>query len=60
MTEDQKKKLLEGFRKADDDDEIEDDWTEEEILEAGKRIIRRLGINGERSNEDPGRSDRLF
>ena len=51
MTDDQKKKLLEGFRKAADDDEITDDWTEEEIMEAGKRIIERLGIEGELSHD---------
>lgn len=34
-----------------DDEPIEDDWTEEEVLEAGKRIIERLGIEGELSDE---------
>ncbi len=53
MTEDQKKKLLEGFRKVTDDEEITDDWTEEEVLEAGKRIIRRLGIEGQLSDTHP-------
>lgn len=51
MTEDQKKRLLDGFRKTADDDEITDDWTEEEVLEAGKRIIERLGIEGELADE---------
>ena len=33
-----------------DDEPIEDDWTEEEVLEAGKRIIERLGIEGQLSD----------
>ena len=34
-----------------DDEPIEDDWTEAEVLEAGKRIIERLGLEGELSDE---------
>ena len=45
MTPEEKKRLLDGFRKPDP--EPEDPWTEERILEAAKRIIRRLHIEGE-------------
>lgn len=48
MTEEERKKLLQEFLKPiQDEDEITDQWTEEEILEAAKRIMRRLGIEGE-------------
>lgn len=35
-----------------DDEPIDDDWTEAEILEAGKRIIERLGIEGKLSDSN--------
>lgn len=48
MDEEEKKKLLAGFQtRNNDDDESDVDWTEEELLEHAKKIIRRLGINGE-------------
>ena len=50
MTEDEKKKKLEGFQNPAADEDITDDWTEEEILEAAKRIMKRLGIKGEISD----------
>lgn len=48
MTDDEKKKRLAEFQKPiqDDDDEGED-WTEEELLEHAKRIIRKLGLKEE-------------
>ena len=46
MTDDEKKKLLEGFRKPVQDDQ-HDPWTEEEILKAAKRIIDGLGLTEE-------------
>lgn len=36
-----------------DEEAVEDDWTEEEILEAAKRIKRRLGIEEEIATEIP-------
>ena len=36
-----------------DEEAVEDDWTEEEILEAAKRIKRRLGIVEEIATEIP-------
>ena len=45
MTEEEKRKTFEEFKKTEP--EQEDPWTEEEILKAAKRIIRRLGIEGE-------------
>lgn len=33
-------------------EEIEDDWTEDEIIESAKRIIKRLGIEGKIANEN--------
>ena len=49
MTDDEKKKMLDGFRKpaATDDDVIENDWSEDEILTAAKRIIRKMGLKGQ-------------
>lgn len=48
MTDDEKKKLFDGFRQTvQDDDVIENDWTEEEILAAGKRIMERMGLDEE-------------
>ena len=46
MTDDDKKKLLKVFledAKKAEPDEIENDWSEEEILEAAKRILKRMG-----------------
>ena len=54
LTDEEKKKLLDGFQKPiqtdADDENIENDWTETEILEAAKRIMRRMGIEGELEN----------
>jgi len=48
MTDAEKKKLLDGFRQSDqDEDGIDDPWTEEDILEAAKRIMERMNIKGE-------------
>lgn len=49
MTDDEKKKLFDKFLEPDakkdyDDDVIENDWTEEEIIEATKKLWKRLGI----------------
>ena len=46
MTDDEKKKLCEGFRKPVEnqtEEIIEDDpWTEEAILEVAKKILKRI------------------
>ena len=47
MTEDQKRKLLDGFQKPDEDEVDDDYWTEERLLAVAKQIIERLGIEGE-------------
>jgi hypothetical protein len=52
MTEDQRKKMLADFRHPVQDDEITDDWTEEEIIESAKRIIKKLNLEGEIANEN--------
>lgn len=44
MTEDEKKKMLEGFQKPEQDDDP-DPWTEEELLKTAKRIAERLGLH---------------
>lgn len=46
MTEDEKKKLLDGFKKPDGEEVDDEYWTEERLLEVAKQIIERLGING--------------
>lgn len=45
MTEDEKKKLRAGFVKKKPEEEA-DQWTEEELIKAAKRIIKRLGLEG--------------
>lgn len=47
MTDDERKKMLDGFQQNVQDEAEDDPWTEEEILKAVKRIIERLGIDGE-------------
>lgn len=42
MTEDEKKKLLAGFEKLEQD--AEDPWTEERLIAAAKGIIKRLKL----------------
>jgi len=51
MTDDDQKKLIKVFledAKKAEPDEIENDWSEEEILEAAKKILKKLGIPEER------------
>lgn len=43
MTPEEKKKMLDGFRKPAQTD-ADDDWTEDEVLAALKRIMERLGL----------------
>ena len=50
MTEDEKKQRFADFQKPDQKDgekKPKNDWTEEEILAAAKRIIERLHLKGE-------------
>ena len=44
MTEAEKQKLLAGFEKSEQD--AEDPWTEERLIAAAKRIIKKLRIEG--------------
>lgn len=53
MTEPQKKHTLDDFRKPRQDD-LDEDWTQDEILEAAKRIIKDIGIDGEITDPDEG------
>ena len=46
MTEEEKKKMLAGFQQPVADGNT-DDWTDEEIMESAKRIMKKLGIKGE-------------
>ena len=45
MTEDQKKKLLDGFQKPEEEETDDDYWTEDRLLEVAKQIIERLGLD---------------
>ena len=47
MTDAEKRKLLDGFLKPETEVIDDDYWTEDRLIEAAKRIIARLGINGE-------------
>ena len=47
MTEDEKKKMLAGFEKPAQDDVEDGYWTDERLIEMAKRIIERLGLDGE-------------
>ena len=49
MTEEEKKKLLEKFMtpiepESNDDEAIENDWTDEEIIAAVRKQLKKLGI----------------
>lgn len=49
MTEEEKKKLLEKFMtpietESYDDEAIENDWTDEEIIAAVRKQLKKLGI----------------
>ena len=46
MTEPKKKHTLDDFR-GPRQEEAADDWTQDEILEAAKKIIKDMGIDGE-------------
>lgn len=46
MTDDEKKKLLDGFKKPDEEDLDDGYWTDQRLLAVAKQIIERLGING--------------
>ena len=51
MTDDDKKKMLKVFledAKKAEPENIENDWSEDEILEAAKKILKKLGIPEER------------
>lgn len=46
MTDDEKEKLREGFRKPTEnqtDEKIENVWTHEDMLEIAKKIMKRMG-----------------
>ena len=48
MTDDEKHKRLADFQKPNQSDTDEgEDWTDEELLEHAKRIIRKLGLTEE-------------
>ena len=47
MTEDDKNKRLAEFQRQNQNSEPEEDWTEEELLEHARRIIRKLGLTEE-------------
>jgi hypothetical protein len=51
VTEDEKKKMLAGFQKPKQDD-APDPWTDEMLIAAAKRIIKKLKLEGELSNEE--------
>lgn len=51
MTEDKRKKMLADFGHPVQK-EIEDDWTEDEIIESAKRIIKKLNLEGKIANEN--------
>ena len=53
MTEDEKKKLRDGFRKPVKEKPVEQ-WTEDEMLAAAKRIMKRLGIEGDLCDPNGG------
>lgn len=47
MTEEEKKRMLQAIQDGKPEAENpDDDWTEEEILAAAHRIMKRLGIDG--------------
>ena len=51
MTDDDKKKLIKVFltdAKKAEPEETEDEWSEEEILEVAKKILKKLRIPEER------------
>ena len=48
MTDEDKKKMLKVFledAKKAEPENIENDWSEDEILEAAKRILKRMGLD---------------
>lgn len=45
MTEEEKRKMIEDLRKDDDEAETENVWTADAVLEAGKRIMKRMGFD---------------
>jgi len=48
MTDDDQKKMLKVFledAKKAEPEEIENDWSEDEILEAAKKIMKRMGLD---------------
>ena len=47
MTEEEKRKMREGFVKQEPEEATADYWTDDRLIEAAKRIIKRLGIKGE-------------
>ena len=51
MTEQKKKRTIDDFRGKSREDDPADDWTEEDILTVAKKIIRKLRIEGEISDE---------
>ena len=53
MTEDEKKKMLAGFEKPVVAPDVEPQ-SDDELIEMAKRIMERLGIEGEISDPDEG------
>ena len=49
MTDEERKQKLDAFlqSKKAEEDEMDDPWTEEAILIVAKRIIERMGLDGE-------------
>lgn len=60
MTDDEKKKMLAGFQKQVQDDQPAERWTQDEILNAAKRIMKRLGIEGDLSDPFEGVNNEHF
>ena len=47
MTEEEKKKLRDGFRKSEPEEIDDSYWTDERKIESAKRIIEKLQLKGE-------------
>ena len=48
MTEEEKKQMLAAFEMPQQEPEVDETyWTDERLIEAVKRIIRRLDLDGE-------------
>jgi len=47
MTDAEKRKLLDGFKKPEPEVIDDDYWTDDRLIEAAKRIIKKLRLHGE-------------